>query len=116
MDLAQANGMVDDTYDKAYDTCPDYWYVNEKVARSPPNFHRYADNWGDIRGYCIFGKERNRLYLNRGVNAKPQFIDIAEEVGMHEETNSRGVIVADFDNTGRLDLFFNHPFSKPTFL
>ena len=37
-------------------------------------------------------------------------------IGMLEETNSRGAITADFDNSGRLDLVFNHPFSKPTFL
>src|SRR5690606_4998353 len=51
VDLAQANGMVDDTYDKKFEECPDYWYVNEKIARSPPSYHRYADKWGDIRGY-----------------------------------------------------------------
>ena len=116
MDLAQANGMVDDTYDKRYAVCPDYWYINEKIARSPPAYHRFADHWGDIRGYCIFGKEKNRLYLNRGVGLRPQFIDVAEEVGLKEETNSRGVIAADFDNQGRMDLVFAHPFSKPTFL
>jgi Na+-translocating ferredoxin:NAD+ oxidoreductase RnfD subunit len=114
VDLAQANGMVDDTYDKKYDSCPDYWYVNEKVARSPPAYHRYADKWGDIRGYCIFGKERNRLYLNRGPKAQPQFIDVAESVGLTEETNSRAAISADFENLGRRDLLFSHPFAKPT--
>ena len=115
IDLAQANGMVDDTYDKKYDKCPDYWYVNEKIARSPPYIHRYADRWGDMRGYCIFGKEKNRLYLNRGPESPPQFVDVADQVGMTEETNSRSAVVADFDNTGREDLIFTHPFSHPTF-
>lgn len=114
VDLAQANGMVDDTYDKKFEKCPDYWYVNEKVARSPPSYHRFADKWGDIRGYCIFGKEKNRLYLNRGPNTEPQFVDVAESVGMTEETNSRAAISGDFDNHGRRDLIFSHPFAKPT--
>ena len=116
-DLAQANGMVDDTYDRHTGPggCPDYWYINEKVARSPPAYHRYADRWGDIRGACIFGKERNRLYLNRGPGASPQFADVSESVGLLEETNSRAAVAADFENRGRLDLLFTHPFSEPTF-
>ncbi len=115
VDLAQANGMVDDRYDRKFEKCPDYWYVNEKIARSPPSYHRFADTWADIRGYCIFGQERNRLYVNRGPSTKPQFVDIASSSGLIEETNSRGVVTADFENLGRRDLLFTHPFSQPTF-
>ena len=112
--LAQANGMVDDTWDKKFETCPDYWYVNEKVARSPPSYHRFANRWGDLRGSCIYGKEQNRIYLNRGLQEKPQYIDVADQVGVTELTNSRGVAAADFDNRGRRDLIFTHPFSVAT--
>lgn len=115
VDLVQANGMVDDTYDKKFEECPDYWYVNEKVARSPPSIHRFANRWGDIRGYCIFGKERNRVYLNRGPQAKPQFLDVAEKVGVTELASSRAAVTADFSNSGRRDILFSHPFQKPTF-
>lgn len=114
IDIAQANGMVDDTYDKKFEECPDYWYVNEKIARSPPSIHSYANNWGDIRGYCIFGKERNRLYLNLGTKKRPQFVDVAKQVGMTDLTNSRGAATADLDNNGRRDLIFSHLFKQPT--
>lgn len=114
VDLAQANGMVDDTIDKKFEKCPDYWYVNEKVARSAPSIHKYASNWGDLRGYCIYGHEQNRVYLNRGPSAKPQFWDVAEDVGVTEKTNSRGVVAVDFENSGRKDLLFTHQFSQPT--
>lgn len=114
VDLAQANGMVDDKIDKKFEECPDYWYVNEKVARSPPSIHKYATKWGDLRGYCIYGQEQNRLYLNRGVSRKPQFVDIASSVGMTDLTNSRGAVAADFMNRGRRDLLFTHQFSQPT--
>ncbi|MDZ4661913.1 MAG: CRTAC1 family protein [Pseudomonadota bacterium] len=114
VDISQANGMVDDTYDRLYEKCPDYWYVNEKVARSPPSIHRYASHWGDIRGHCIFGKERNRLYWNRGTKAKPQYVDVAESTGLTQLTNSRGVISADFENRGRRDLLFTHQFQEPS--
>jgi hypothetical protein len=115
VDLAQANGMVDDTYDKKFEECPDYWYVNEKIARSPPEIHRYANRWGDIRGYCIFGKERNRIYLNRGPGVRPQFVDVAERVGVRDLASSRAAVSADFSNHGRRDIIFSHPFKKPSF-
>lgn len=114
IDLAQANGMIDDSWDKKYEQCPDYWYVNEKVARSPPSIHRYANHWGDLRGMCIYGKEQNRIYLNRGLENRPQFVDMATELGVTEMTNSRGVAAADFENQGRMDLIFTHQFSEPT--
>ncbi|MES2965429.1 MAG: ASPIC/UnbV domain-containing protein, partial [Bdellovibrionota bacterium] len=115
IDLAQANGMVDDKYDKVSEDCGDYWYVNEKVARSPPSYHRKANKWGDVRGMCIYGKEANRMYLNRGPSVHPQFVDVAEVTGMTELTNSRGMAAVDFDNTGRRDLVVTHQFDAPTF-
>ncbi len=114
VDVAQANGMVNDRYDKIHETCGDYWYINEKIARSPPEYHRHADMWGDIRGYCIYGNEQNRLYLNRGLKAHPQFLDVATPIGMLELGSSRAAVTADFSNNGRLDLIFNHPFAQQT--
>ncbi len=113
LDIAQANGMVDDTPDKRFENCKDYWYVNEKVARSPPSIHRYANMWGDIRGFCIYGKEQNRLYLNRGSERGRRFADVAELVGLTEHTNSRAMVSADLDNDGRRDLIVTHQFARP---
>jgi Na+-translocating ferredoxin:NAD+ oxidoreductase RnfD subunit len=115
VDLAIANGMVDDTWDKKFKDCPDYWYVNEKVARSPPSIHRFVNKWGDMRGYCIYGKERNRIYLNLGPGQKPQFVDVAETVGVTDLSNHRGVAAADFSNNGRRDLIFTRPFNEAVF-
>ena len=114
IDIAQANGHIDDSIDKKYDKCPDYWYVNEKLARSPPSIHSYADMWGDIRGMCIYGHEANRLYLNRGADAKPQFVDVADSVGLGEPGMSRGMAAVDLNNSGRLDLVVTHMFTEPT--
>ncbi|CAN5430573.1 hypothetical protein BH10BDE1_BH10BDE1_05040 [soil metagenome] len=114
VDLAQANGMVDDRYDKKTEKCGDYWYINEKIARSSPEYHRHADKWGDIRGYCIYGTEQNRVYLNRGPDKHPQFLDVATELGVTELGNSRAAVSADFENRGRRDLMFNHPFAQQT--
>lgn len=113
-DIAQANGMVDDTIDKRFDDCPDYWYVNEKIMRSPPSIHTMANKWGDIRGFCIYGNEKNRLYLNRSLGTERRFVDVADNIGMTEATNSRGMAAVDLDNDGRLDLVVTHQFAPPT--
>jgi ASPIC/UnbV protein/VCBS repeat protein len=114
VDITQANGMVDDTPDRRYPRPRDYWYVNEKVMRSGPEIHTYADMWGDLRGYSIFGKEANRIYLNRGDRARPQFVDVAAQAGWTERTNSRGIALADLDNDGALDAAVTHPFAPPS--
>ncbi|MFN8546445.1 MAG: CRTAC1 family protein [Candidatus Eisenbacteria bacterium] len=114
IDLLQANGMVDDTPDKRYPRCPDYWYVNEKVMRAGPEIHAYADRWGDLRGRGIFGREADRVYLNRGASARPQFIDVANEVGWTARGSSRGIALIDLDDDGHLDVVVTHPFARPS--
>ncbi len=113
VDLAQANGMVDDLFDKIYEKCPDFWYINEKIARSSPEVHKYINNWGDIRGACIHGLEKNRLYMNRGMVKRPQFIDVAQYIGMDQIGNWRGMAAADFDNDGRMDLVSSSLYRNP---
>jgi enediyne biosynthesis protein E4 len=114
LDLVQANGMVDDTIDKRFDRCPSYWYVNEKLMRSGPEIHTYADMWGDLRGYCIFGREANRVYLSRGGADRIQFVDVAKALGWTAETNSRGMALVDLDNDGALDLLVTHQYRPLT--
>jgi Na+-translocating ferredoxin:NAD+ oxidoreductase RnfD subunit len=113
VDLTQANGMVDDAYDKKFEKCPDYWYINEKIARSSPEIHKYINNWGDIRGACIHGMEKNRMYMNRGMEKKPQFIDVADFIGMDQVGNWRGMAAADFDNDGHMDLIATSLYRNP---
>jgi hypothetical protein len=110
LDVVQANGMVDDAVDKRFAKCPSYWYVNEKLMRSGPEIHTYADMWGDLRGYCIFGKEANRVYLSRGAVDRLQFVDVAAALGWTAETHSRGVALVDLDNRGALDVLITHQF------
>lgn len=107
VDILQANGMVDNAYDKLYPGCPDYWYWNDKIALTRPDIHGMADRWADLRGRCIFGNEKNRVYLNRGGH----FLDVADQVGWSASGTSRGVALADLDNDGRLDVLVTHQFA-----
>lgn len=116
LDIIQANGMVDDKLDKKFDHCKDYWYTNEKIARSSPEVHRYIHNWGDIRGYCIYPNEPNRLYLNTGKKDVQMFSDTAKDAGLTQLANSRGVAFADFNNDGQLDVIISNQHSDATLL
>ncbi len=111
LDLVQVNGMVDDTPDKRFDTPHDYWYQAAQVMRSGPEVHSYADRWADLRGYDIWGHQKNRVYLSTG-RAPARVADVAEDVGLTEATNSRGAALADFDNDGALDLVITHEFAE----
>lgn len=116
LDILQANGMVDNTYDRADHAdrgsggdpdCPDYWYWNDKIALTRPDVHGYTDRWADLRGRCIFPHEKNRVYLNRGRH----FIDVAPRVGWAAPGNSRGIALVDLDNDGGLDVVVTHQFA-----
>jgi hypothetical protein len=107
LDIVQANGMVDDDYDKLYEECLDYWYWNARIALTPPSIHGFADTWADLRGRCIFPDEVNRVYLNTG----DYFIDVATQVGWQAKGTSRGIALADMDNDGDLDALVTHPFA-----
>lgn len=110
LDIVQANGMVDDSYDKRYPVCPDYWYWNDKIALTGPEVHGYADRWADLRGRCIFPKELNRVFLNQG----KYFIDVAEQAGLDTPGNARAVAMADLDNDGALDVLITRQFAPPS--
>ena len=115
-DLVQANVMVDDRPDKRFEACRDYWYTNEKIARSPPEIHRYIHYWGDIRGHCIYPNELNRFYLHTGRTDKQMYVDVAAVVGLDQRDNSRGVASVDLDNDGLLDLVITNQHGEPDVL
>jgi hypothetical protein len=70
--------------------------------------HTYADQWGDIRGRTIFPNEKPRVYLNRGASAPGFFLDVSDAVGVDTPDNSRGVLLADLDVDGDLDVLMTN--------
>lgn len=109
-DMVQANGMVDDAWDKKHEKAHDYWYYQAQIARTGPEIHSYADKWADIRGCYIYPNEKDRISLN--LNGQG-FADATEQLGFTHEANTRGVALADFDNDGDLDILVTNQFGAP---
>lgn len=116
LDVVQANGMVDDRLDRLYEDHKDYWYVNHKLMQAGPEIHTFADMWGDIRGRTIYPNEKRRVYLNQGGIDHNQFVDVADQVGLTEGDNSRGVAMVDLDNDGDLDVVITNQHGPVTLL
>jgi enediyne biosynthesis protein E4 len=76
--------------------------------QSGPEVHTYADQWGDIRGRTLYPNEARRAYLNLGDEQPGHFVDVAHELGVDDPDNSRGVLMADLDNDGDLDLIISN--------
>lgn len=112
LDLVQANGMVDDSWDKKWEKPQDFWYYQAQIARTGPEIHSYADKWADIRGCYIYPNEADRISLNQ----KGKFFkDATEQLGFTHTANTRGVNLTDFDNDGDLDILLTNQFG-PAFL
>jgi hypothetical protein len=97
--------------DRRFPEPRDYWYVNGQIARSDPSVHAYADRWGDMRGYSIWGEQANRVLLNRGGT----FHEAAAITGLSRLGNTRGVALADFDNDGDAELVLTRQFDPVLF-
>jgi hypothetical protein len=78
------------------------------AARLAPFFARMAEidisdasTWPDMRGRSISGNERHHLFHNEGGT----FREIAAQAGVAAAADGRGVVLADFDGDGAMDVF-----------
>ncbi|MBK6265497.1 VCBS repeat-containing protein [Marivirga sp. S37H4] len=109
-DVIQANGMVDASWDPKFEKPTDYWYYQAQIARTGPEVHSFANKWADIRGCFIYPNEPDRVMIN---NYGKGFVDLAEQLNLTHQANTRGVALADFDNDGDLDILITNQFGAP---
>jgi enediyne biosynthesis protein E4 len=95
LDLVIANGFI------SADSTRSYWYAMSKIAGAQGNIFEDARNWPAIGKASLSGFERSRVLLNRGPDG---FVDVAEEAGVTDRLDGRGVAMADLSNRGMLDV------------
>ena len=94
-DLVVVNGFISADKDR------DYWYDMGKVAGGNGAVFEDARNWPPFEGRSLSGYERTRVLKNRGGRS---FVEIGGDVGITDTFDGRGVVLADMDLDGRLDM------------
>jgi hypothetical protein len=95
LDLYLTNGYV------SLDRKRSYWYDFAKVAGGNASIISDADHWPAVDGRSHSGYQQKHLWLNDGAG---KFVDVAQAVGVRDTYDGRAVALADFFNTGALDI------------
>lgn len=82
--------------------------VTDIVTPSRPNDRTYLETTHSMifnRNMSFSGYERDKLWINAGQNG---FVDLSELSGADSPNDGRGVVAADFDDDGDVDLFVHN--------
>ncbi len=94
-DIYVTNGNVSLDREKSY------WYDYSKVAGGNKAIISDAANWPPLNGRSLSGYQQKRLWVNDGAGS---FKEVAQLVGVTDVNDGRSVAMADFTNTGKLDV------------
>lgn len=95
LDLYLSNGFLSLDRDRSY------WYDYSKIAGGNEAIISDAANWPPLKGRSLAGYQHKRVWLNDG---QGEFTDVAQSVGVTDLYDGRSVAMADFSNTGALDV------------
>ena len=95
LDLYLTNGYV------SLDRKKSYWYDFAKVAGGNASIISDAEHWPAVDHRSHSGYQQKHLWLNDGAG---KFVDVAQAVGVNDTYDGRAVALADFFNTGALDI------------
>lgn len=94
-DIYVTNGNVSLDKEKSY------WYDYSKVAGGNRAIISDAANWPPLDGRSLSGYQKKRLWINDGAGS---FKEVAQLVGVNDVFDGRSVAMADFSNSGKLDV------------
>ena len=94
-DIYVTNGNVSLDKEKSY------WYDYSKVAGGNRAIISDAANWPPLDGRSLSGYQKTRLWINDGAGS---FKEVAQLVGVNDVFDGRSVALADFSNSGKLDV------------
>ncbi len=94
-DIYVTNGNVSLDREKSY------WYDYSKVAGGNKAIISDAANWPPLNGRSLSGYQKKKLWINDGAGS---FKEVAQLVGVNDVNDGRSVAMADFSNSGKLDV------------
>jgi len=94
-DIYLTNGNVSLDREKSY------WYDYSKVAGGNKAIIADAANWPPLDGRSLSGYQKKRIWINDGAGS---FKEVAQLVGVTDVNDGRSVALADFTNSGKLDV------------
>ncbi|MEO6724033.1 MAG: CRTAC1 family protein [Blastocatellia bacterium] len=94
-DIYVTNGNVSLDKEKSY------WYDYSKVAGGNKAIISDAANWPPLNGRSLSGYQKKRIWINDGAGS---FKEVAQLVGVNDVFDGRSVAMADFTNSGKLDV------------
>jgi len=111
LDILEANGFV---------TGPDpdttYWYDLQEMVTQLKNATANAADWPVMGNRDLSGYERNRLWIQLPEEKGGlRFAEVAEQTGVRDLYNGRGVALLDADDDGDLDVYIANQGKEGTF-
>ena len=98
LDIMNANGFVSAGEEN-------YWADLAMSVTTPDFDPTEAGDWPTIGERTFSGYEASRLFRNEGNEV---FTEVAAEQGVNHNGDGRGLVVADFDNDGDLDIYLTN--------
>jgi hypothetical protein len=105
LDICALNGFV------TGDLNQNYWYQIQEMVTQTKNQTVDAADWPPMGTRDLSGHEHKRLFMQihpkpgQANSQEPRFRDMAEQAGIVETYNGRGIAVADFNLDGALDMY-----------
>src|SRR5262249_54115516 len=106
---AQFGDLNNDGYQDIYlvngyisaDRNSSYWYDYSKVTGGNKSIISDAKNWPPMDNRSLSGYQQKKVWINDGAG---QFKEVAQIVGVTDVYDGRSVALADFSNSGKLDV------------
>jgi hypothetical protein len=104
LDIIALNGFVTGDLDR------NYWYQIQEMVTQTKNQTVDAADWPPMGTRDLSGHDHKRLFMqvhpkSGERSAEPHFHEMAEQAGIVQTYNGRGIAVADFNLDGALDMY-----------
>jgi hypothetical protein len=99
LDIFTVNGFVTGDPDRTY------WYHIQEMVTQTKNQTVDAMDWPVMGDRDLSGHEFSRLFMQQPGTKEPRFVESAQEAGITDTLNGRGIAIADFNHDGMLDIY-----------